>query len=368
MPASAEPARGRRGRAAVVLRWRALAAEAAALGLPAPVEPGDQLSGAVAELSDRALILLTSSADPQVGRLIADLQDLFAGVRGQDLAERDVRLAQCERGLTRLRAFPSTSDLLDRVCGEVARSCGLARVMLSRVEDGRWTPWLVGAGDAQDPWTRLPDGGPVQLHAGSTEAKVVDERRPLLVSDAPSVDARWGHVGTSAFVVAGIGPAGRVIGLLHGDHGPGGPPCDATDRDVLGRFAQGFGHVYERTSLLESMRLQQHQLRDLLGLLESTTSRLTESEIELTAALGSEPVPPLTPIGGGASDARLATLTARERQVLELIAGGARNAEIAERLVLSEGTVKTHVKHLLAKLGASNRSQAIALYLGRTDE
>ena len=366
MPAPADLARGRRGRASAVLRWRALVGEAAHLGLTAPLGPVDPLSTAVAELTDRCLAGLAT--DPRLAPLIAELQDLFVQVRGQELAERDVRLAQCERGLGRLRAYPSTADLLDRVCGEVARSCGLARVLLSRVEDGHWEPWLIGAADAADPWSRLPAEGRIPLRPGSPEAEVVQGRRPLLVPEASAVDPRWAAGATGSFVVAGIGPAGRVIGLLHGDHGPGGPACDRTDRDVLGRFAQGFGHVYERTSLLEGMRHQQQQLRDLLGLLESTTERLTESEIELTAALGAEPVMPLAPVGGSTSDARLATLTPRERQVLELVAGGARNAEIAERLVLSEGTVKTHVKHVLAKLGAANRSQAITQYLGRSGD
>lgn len=369
MPAPPDLTRGRRGSAASTLRWRSLLDEAASLGVPAAAE-GDPLSAAVAGLSDRCLALLdagTSGEPERLAQLVADLQELFVAVRGQELAERDVRLAQCERGLGRLRDSASTADLLDRLCREVARSCGFARVLLSRVEGGHWQPWLVGAADADDPWSRLVETGPIPLQPGSPEGEVVAGRRPRLVPEAAAVDIRWAGTGTTSFVVAGIGPAGRVIGLLHGDHGSGGPPCDLTDRDVLGRFAQGFGHRYERTSLLESMRVQQGHLRDLLSVLESTTERLTESEIELTAALGADPATPLVPVGGGLSAARLASLTPRERQVLELVAGGARNAEISERLVLSEGTVKTHVKHILAKLGASNRSQAIAQYLGRED-
>ncbi|MEU6823784.1 response regulator transcription factor [Streptomyces atriruber] len=55
------------------------------------------------------------------------------------------------------------------------------------------------------------------------------------------------------------------------------------------------------------------------------------------------------------------TLTGRERDVLDLLATGMTNAQIAERLLLSRSTVKDHVSSVLAKLGASNRIQAAVL-------
>jgi DNA-binding NarL/FixJ family response regulator len=58
-------------------------------------------------------------------------------------------------------------------------------------------------------------------------------------------------------------------------------------------------------------------------------------------------------------------LTAREVQVLKQVAEGNRNKEIADKLFITEDTVKVHIKHIMDKLGASDRTQAVAIGLRR---
>ncbi len=81
---------------------------------------------------------------------------------------------------------------------------------------------------------------------------------------------------------------------------------------------------------------------------------ITRRLVERFAAPASVPHLP-----AGAAD--LASLTAREREVLVLMARGLSNAELAERLTLSEATVKTHVARILAKLDLRDRVHAVVL-------
>jgi DNA-binding NarL/FixJ family response regulator len=98
---------------------------------------------------------------------------------------------------------------------------------------------------------------------------------------------------------------------------------------------------------------------------------LANAEIELAAranpdrpAGGPTRLPPgPSPAPGSRIDS---LLTPRELEVLALMATGATNSRIAAQLVITDGTVKSHVKRILRKLRSANRAEAIARYLRLT--
>jgi DNA-binding NarL/FixJ family response regulator len=160
-------------------------------------------------------------------------------------------------------------------------------------------------------------------------------------------------------------PTGRVIGFLHADYETA--VVDELDRDILWAFAEGFGQIFERAVLLGRLRDQREQVRRAMETVEQVLDDLATAEIELAsrgAGSGTSAAPRrLPPTPGSRIDS---LLTPRELEVLTLMATGATNSRIAEQLVISDGTVKSHVKRILRKLRAANRGEAIARYLRLT--
>jgi DNA-binding NarL/FixJ family response regulator len=87
---------------------------------------------------------------------------------------------------------------------------------------------------------------------------------------------------------------------------------------------------------------------------------VARGEPRIAPAMASRMLAELGRAGPAAPPDPLERLSDRERDVLALLAEGLRNREIAERLVISEATVKTHVRHVLEKLRFRNRAEAAA--------
>ena len=99
-----------------------------------------------------------------------------------------------------------------------------------------------------------------------------------------------------------------------------------------------------------------HRLLAAISTVAQGDTLLTPSITRRLVAAFTRPVP-----SPAAVPAELDTLTARENEVLRLVAGGLANAEIAGFLHVSEATVKTHLNRTMSKLGLSSRAQAVVL-------
>ncbi|QEN15373.1 LuxR C-terminal-related transcriptional regulator [Mycolicibacterium sp. ELW1] len=292
--------------------------------------------------------------------LVLGLQQLAMDWYLHDTAMRGQRLADCAAGLSRLRGLPSSTALIESACEELVLRCGFHRAVLSKVENRSWTPLVLHdrADGTETSWFSDWINQRVPLSETAPEAEMLSRRRPSLVYDtanAPVYRPLIVAAGQSrSYVVAPLVVGDEVIGFLHTDHHPLPRRVDEGDRDVLWAFADGFSHIYERAMLLERLRAQRDNVRELFFGAVDSIDQLCESGADSTR-----------PSEVGVGESRCATeglvdLTEREAEVLELMVTGATNQAIADQLVITEGTVKSHVKHILRKYGAVNRAQAIA--------
>lgn len=351
-------------RQVVVLRDRVFAACGGSVVLPELV-PGHYAAGieAVSVLTRMCSDQLrqnrtyeSSAADTLAG-LILDLQHVATDLYLAQMSRRTARMAECSATLSRLRQISSTTELLERVCEEASRRCGFGRVVLSRVENRTWRPWKAYFDEPDGPSSWFVDwiDRRIPLTAQSPEHGLLSERRPKIVYDTETAPVHRPIIIESgqsrSYVVSPLSSENTVVGLFHADHHPNSRRIEPVDRDVLWAFTEGVGYVYERALLMESLRERRDQVRALLSNAVGRMDDLCESGLRISVGDRDQ---------AGGSTGPIEELTSREQEVFGLMAAGSTNNEIADQLVIAEGTVKSHVKHILRKLGASNRSQAIA--------
>jgi DNA-binding CsgD family transcriptional regulator len=243
--------------------------------------------------------------------------------------------------------------------------------MISRVHGSHWVPEVLhivdgaGADDADaDAFRAYVAEAEIPLTHMLLETDLVRRRIPALVSD-PLENPRTykeivGVSRSNAYVVAPIMPTRRVIGFFHADR-YGGPAVDEIDRDNIWIFAEHFGLLFERAVLVERLERQRCALRSAFASAAAQVDENVTADIEL--ARTEAPIEDLSPVYMTDTSRLDTLLTAREREVLELMVSGATNAMIARELVVSEGTVKSHVKRILRKLHVTNRASAVARYM-----
>jgi DNA-binding NarL/FixJ family response regulator len=119
------------------------------------------------------------------------------------------------------------------------------------------------------------------------------------------------------------------------------------DEYILGALRAGASGFLLKRSSPEQLIAAIHTVADGEALLSPSVTRRLIEQVAVHPILSRKP------------DPRLAELTTREREVLELVAQGLSNAEIAAALTLERTTIKTHVQRILTKLGARNRVEVV---------
>jgi len=270
--------------------------------------------------------------------------------------------------LRRLRTLGSLDALFREAAQALCENLGFDRAAVFSVRGRSLTLESVHARDA-DP-AELQElaelaAEPPPLGPGLHESEVLRRQRAVLVDDAQADPRALGLLpGAAAFVAAPIVCHERPVGLIHADLADGCSLLTDYDRETVWAFAEGFGCALERCVLANRLRQQSAQVVALVRSTEASVVKLSRSEIELDEPSERTVVPHLRPRAANALEDEL---TRRELQVLGMLAEGETNARIAGRLIVSEDTVKTHVKHILRKLGVHNRSQAVSRYFQAKD-
>ncbi|MFE5502775.1 LuxR C-terminal-related transcriptional regulator [Amycolatopsis japonica] len=288
------------------------------------------------------------TASPALVELLGRIRAFESELAEARLADRHVLLRSVAESLASLRDAKTVDDFLSRV-PEAGCRLGFDRVLVSTVEDSVWrlhTMCVTEEPRWADEIVAVGKASPPQLGAGLVEGEVVESGRPRLIFDAQRsnrVDKDLIHVTKStSYGVAPLTLHGEVAGLLHGDCYHQRRDVDETDQALLSVLAEALSHSLGRLTVLEGV-----------AFLRGAADRLLTDPSAVPRQ--APPAPPAPDPG----------LTAREIQVMELLAAGHANRHIAQRLVISERTAKSHITSILRKLGVSSRTEAMAYWLRR---
>lgn len=331
---------------------------------------GDVPAAVRDDLDDVATRLRSAPPTPALLDALEAVDDERVAVLRLAVDRRRAVLLGIRESIARLRALPSRAAIVEAAPAEACRSCGMARSLLSRIDGTTWVPetlWTEGPADEPGDFRSYLEQSRIPLEHMLLETDMVRRGRPALVRDARGDERTHQAIilasGANSYVAAPIVTGRRAVGFLHCDRLGQEQPMTEQDRDNLWTFTEHLAVILENVALTERLTAIEDQAR-----------RITDAALGDLALLRTTPVifgeerpGAIAPSAGDGSAVHVArlllALTERERQVLELMSTGASNLEIADALVVSEGTVKTHVNRILRKLRVDNRAQAAARHL-----
>jgi LuxR family transcriptional regulator, regulator of acetate metabolism len=328
-----------------------------------------ELAGRLEQLAAElgATLRAGTSTDPaRVARALVRLTRAGCALQEDAVTRRFEAVVRIHDSLSRLREVRDVGELLTVAAEEMARCCDLDRTVVSRRRGATWRAEAVWIDPAVEPVVAARTRAYlteqwIPLRPGTLEHDLMRRRTAALVSSQdPGVDRELVDTAESVgYIACPVMPSGEVIGFLQGDRFLGTRELTVHDRDNLWTFAEGFGLIFQHLVLSERLRRQRTAVQEAFAAAEEGLLEIDRDELLLTRREAAAPAPG----GRPAVTTTAGVLSRREREVLELMVAGARNREIADRLVISESTVKAHVSRVTKKLKAANRADAVSRFL-----
>jgi DNA-binding CsgD family transcriptional regulator len=286
-----------------------------------------------------------------------------SAVTEEQVDRRDAMFGRLASALQALREGASTDGVI-KAAGDAVGELGFDRAIVSAVTNGRWVPQWVS--DQRDPaWSEEI------LEVGRTDLRVLDGQlvESQLMARGPGIIVRNVRgesrvhdrlvrvARTMAYIAVPLVADDDVIGFLHADCYYEGRDFGDLDRRLLSLFA---------ATLAESIR--QNETRRVLAEAQAGLDQISRSLSDRGTDwsprsrsglyLAATDVQPTARAPG-----EFSRLSKRELEVMRLVAEGRTNAGIGRRLLISEGTVKTHVQNIMRKLETSNRAELVTKWL-----
>jgi DNA-binding CsgD family transcriptional regulator/GAF domain-containing protein len=357
----------------VVARAEATVAAAADhLEVPAPELTPTALGHQLASLRQRLEQRIALPSDPRddwatTAEILISILRVQCELLDHDLARRVKSISEIRHALGYLRGLTPREMIF--AAGEVlSREFAYARTMISTVRGSLWLPQYAYIEDqGADPHSRslieFITDRQIQLSDAPLETELVRKRCGVF-APSPGDDKRvFKEIveasGCFGYIGAPITIQGRAIGILHADRPEPHGIVTIDHLEQLEAFAECLSVAFESAALEEKAAQQRLEVDNLCGSVDELLGRTARPElwslpgtVLQRAALSHHDQP------------TVAELTSREREIMSHVATGATNGQIARCLVISEGTVKSHLKHIAKKLNTSSRAAAVATYAG----
>jgi LuxR family transcriptional regulator, regulator of acetate metabolism len=266
----------------------------------------------------------------------------------------------------RLDGCGTLQELLAVGSSEGARLCGFERgLVLSVIEGDLRSNGMDRLDDpASDAWRGRCETQPIALLPGSEEAEVIRRVQGGRRERATIGSVTAPVLGLEEYAFAAVAPESRALALVVLDRPQ--PAVSEADRAAVELFAHQLGLAVVRVVLRLRIAELAAEIRHLTASANALMNEAQAAPIALTTDLGQGPVFTVAGQRTVSASGLAELLTARERDVVALLAQGRSNRDIGEALHIAPDTVKTHVARVLHKLRASNRTEAVARYIELT--